>query len=171
VPDRAHARRWLGAAIALFALAGPLQAQDEPWQEQAAPEAPPLKPEGLVPIDLIGSTLRFGVQPDSVSIGKDGVVRYVVVATSSTGAINAMYEGVHCAGAKVKVYARYTPGAGWSPSKDAPWRPLQDNSAARHSLAIARNGACVGNGANSSPEQVLRDLGAPAHQRFRSEYR
>jgi len=171
VPDRAPARRWLAAATALLALAGPLQAQDEPWQELAVPEAPPLKADGLVSIDLTGSTLRFGVQPDSVSIGKDGVVRYVVVATSSTGAINAMYEGIHCASGQVKVYARHTPGTGWSPTKDAPWRALQDNSATRHSLAIARNGACIGRGANSSPQQVLRDLGAPPQERFRIEYR
>ena len=36
-------------------------------------------------------------------IGKDGIVRYVVVATSATGAVNAMYEGLRCDRAVLRV--------------------------------------------------------------------
>ena len=40
--------------------------------------------DGLIPLDIPGSTLRFGVDPASVTIGSDGIVRYVVVASSTT---------------------------------------------------------------------------------------
>ncbi|TFZ01575.1 CNP1-like family protein [Ramlibacter rhizophilus] len=160
---------WAGAAL-MAGCASPLLAQ-EPWQEGAAPEPPALRLKGLVPVELPRSTLRFGVQPDSVSIGPDRVVRYVVVATSASGALNALYEGIRCDEGKVKVYARHTPGAGWTPTRDAPWESLHDNAGHRHSLAIARSGACIGRGTNTSAERVLRDLAAPVDERFRIELR
>lgn len=155
--------------VPLLLLAGSLHAQ-EPWQEAATPEPPTLKLDRLVPVDLPRSTLRFGVQPDSVSIGPDAVVRYVVVATSASGAVNAIYEGIRCEGGQVKVYARHNPDTGWTPAK-GDWQSIHDNAAQRHSLAIARNGACIGRGTNTSAARVLRDLAAPVDERFQNERR
>ena len=42
-------------------------------------------------------SLKFGVDPATIVITGDGVVRYVVVASNQEGgAINAFYEGVRC---------------------------------------------------------------------------
>jgi hypothetical protein len=137
------------------------------WQEADAPPPPPLRTTGLIPIDVAGTSLHFGVDPASITVGKDRVVRYVVVATSNSGAVNGIYEGLKCDGGEVKVYARYNPDSGWVPSTDIEWQSVRDGSAARrHSLAIARGGACMENAPNGSPKQIALDLKAPADRRY-----
>jgi hypothetical protein len=161
------------AAAAAVVLAASVHAQivavDPDWKEAAPPPPPAVQTQRLVPITVTGSTLHWGVDPRSISIGPDGTVRYVVVAMSE-GAINAMYEGVRCNTAEVKQYMRSS-GGDWQPVQGADWKPLQGNGAARHSLLIARNGACVGNGANHSPQQIAADLVADPDRRFRPERR
>lgn len=161
------------AAIAAVLVGGigPALAFDGEWQEAEAPTPPELNLKRSIPVDLAGSSLRFSVQPDSVSIGPDRVVRYVVLATSGSGALNAMYEGVRCVTGEVKVYARYQPGSGWQTVDQPQWQSLHGNAAQRHSLAIARNGACQGRGANHSAAQIVRDLAAPVDDRFMTERR
>lgn len=137
------------------------------WKELDAPAPPPLRTQGLIPIEVAGTSLRFGVDPASISIGTDRVVRYVVVAQSSSGAVNAMYEGLRCDAGEVKVFARYTPGQGWVPVTDGEWQPVRGGSAiTRHSLAIARGGACMESSPNGSASQIAQDLRAPADRRF-----
>ena len=63
---------------------------------------------------------RFFIDPVSLSVDKDGVVRYTLVARSDEGAENVTYEGVHCASAKMRVYAVGISGA-WS-GRATPWR-------------------------------------------------
>jgi hypothetical protein len=156
--------------MAVLALAAPLaQAQlapvDPDWREVEAPPPPAVKLEGLIPLEMPGSTLRFGVDPNSIAIGNDGVVRYVVVAAAA-GAVNALYEGLRCSTAEIKVYARYNTGSGWTIAKDASWRPLHGAPGSGHSLVVARSGACVGHAPNRPASQIVRDLRAPANTRF-----
>lgn len=156
--------RWLLSAV-LAAVAAAAGAEGGEWQEVQAPPPPSLRLSGLIPIELPRSELSFGVQPDSVSVGDDGVVRYTVVASSRSGTVNALYEGVRCASGDVKVYARYNDGT-WMLTQDAKWQSVHDNAAHRHSLAIARQGACIGRGVNSPARQIVRDLAAPVDERF-----
>lgn len=137
------------------------------WKEVEAPPPPPLRAQGLIPIEVAGTSLRFGVDPKSITVGADEVVRYVVVATGSGGAVNGMYEGVHCGKGQVKVYARHNPDSGWVATKGSDWQDLRAGSASvRHSLAIARGGACQENTPNGSPAQIAQDLKAPPDRRF-----
>jgi hypothetical protein len=86
--------------VALLLAATSAHAQlvtpDPDWKEAEAPPPPALRTDGLIPLDVPRSALRFCVDPASVAVGSDGIVRYVVVATSSSGAVNAMYEGIRC---------------------------------------------------------------------------
>jgi len=79
---------WCATAACAFAQSIPNLAAD--WKETEAPPPPPLRTTGLIPIDVAGSSLRFGVDPASISVGADRVVRYVVVATSASGTVNGM---------------------------------------------------------------------------------
>ena len=159
--------RWV---LALALLAGAARAQlstpDPDWKEVEAPPPAPLRLDRLLPIDMAGSALRFSIDPASVVLTSDGIVRYVVVATSSSGAVNAFYEGIRCATAESKVYARHSPDSGWVPVKDGQWRSLHDTRPSHHSLAIARNGACLGSAPNQSAAQIVRDLGGDVNWRF-----
>jgi len=157
--------------VPALALAASLaQAQlapvDPDWREAEAPPPPAVKLEGLVPLEMPGSALRFGVDPSSIAIAKDGVVRYVVVATAAGGAVNALYEGLRCSTGEFKVYARYNTGSGWTVAKDASWRPVHGAPGSGHSLVVARSGACIGRAPNQSADQILRDLRAPVNRRF-----
>jgi hypothetical protein len=156
------------SALLMAASAGFAQVvtPDPDWREAEAPPAPAFKLSGLIPLELPPSNLRFGVDPASVSLGADGIVRYVVVASSTTGAVNAIYEGIRCRTAEFKVYAHHNPDSGWTVSKDAKWQPLHEQRNSRHSLLIARTGACRGSGTNASAAQIVRDLRAPADMRF-----
>jgi hypothetical protein len=139
---------------------------DPDWQETEAPPPPAVRTQGLIPLEVPGAGLRFGVDPRSITVGKDRIVRYVVVATSRTGTVNAIYEGIRCEAGEVKVYARHNPDSGWVPARNSDWQPLHTTANTRHSLYIARNGVCLGRGANGSAAQIAIDLAAPVDSRF-----
>jgi hypothetical protein len=158
----------LAACLALAACTAHAQLApvDPDWRELEAPPPPAVRLDGLVPLEMPGSTLRFGVDPASISIAGDGVVRYVVVATGAGGAVNALYEGLRCSTGESRVYARYLPGSGWKPATASQWRSLRDTPGSNHSLVFARNAACVGQAPNRSASQIVRDLQAPVDTRF-----
>jgi hypothetical protein len=135
-----------------------LVATNPDWKEADAPAPPVVRKDGLIPIELIGSELRWGVDPASISVGPDGIVRYVVVATSASGAVNAFYEGLRCTHSEVKVYARYTADGPWTQARNAEWRPLNGNGS-RHSNEIAKAGACQGHAPNGPASRIVRELG------------
>ena len=161
--------RFLAAAALLLAASlarAQLAPLDPDWREVEAPPAPAFSLDGLIPLDIPRSSMRYGVAPATVSIGSDGIVRYVVVATSAGGVNNVMYEGVRCNTGEFKVYARHNAGSGWTIVKDAEWKPLHDAPLPRHSLVIARTGACIGHGTNQPAARIVRDLRAPADAKF-----
>lgn len=152
----------LGAlALTLCTAAHAQFASDAPWQEADAPPPPPVQVNQLISLDVPDSSLKFGVAPESVTVGRDGVVRYVVVTRNSAGAISAIYEGLRCGTGEYKVYARQNAGSGWNTAQDAAWRSLDQRPVQRHTIVIARNGACVGRSANFSVADILRDLRKP----------
>jgi hypothetical protein len=151
----------LAWALGACATHAQIVAPDPDWRETQAPPPPALKLDGLIPLDIPESSLRFGVAPESIAIGGDGIVRYVVVAKSNTGAVNAMYEGINCRTGEYKVYARHNPDSGWTSSADSPWKPLRDRPLSRHSLLMAQSGACMGHGPSHSAARIIQDLRAP----------
>jgi len=160
-------------ALALAGAAGAASAQYIPmpqadWKEVEAPPPPALSTRGLIPLEITGSSLRFGVDPASVTVAGDGVVRYVVVATSGSGTTNGIYEGIRCSSGEVKVYARHNPDSGWVPVRNADWQPIHRTANYRYSLYIARNGACIGGVPNGPAVNVVRDLRSPPTHKFES---
>lgn len=161
-------RQALAACALLAALPAAIATEARPlnetWRETAVfQEAEVTLPTTLRTGDLIavpypGSELRIGVDPQSVSIGSDGVMRYVMVARSPSGAVNAAYEGIRCETGEVKVYARHYPDSGWKPVAKPEWQKLLAGAAQRHALAIARNGLCSSDGRKRSVDEVVRDL-------------
>ena len=83
--------------------------EDEAWQEQKLKELPPYPDPGrLLEIQFQhpGSRFRYFIDPDSLSIGDDGVVRYTLVLESvRSGSRNVMYEGMRCPTREYKTLA------------------------------------------------------------------
>jgi len=124
-------RLGLALAAALAACGTPkppADVQDAEAIAQATPsndEKPGLPPypdaKRLLQFGVVETPgFRFFIDPASLSVDKDGVVRYTLVARSDQGAENVTYEGVHCASAKMRVYAVGIRGA-WS-GRATPWR-------------------------------------------------
>jgi len=147
-------------ALAALVLATTAHAQlvppDPDWRETAPPPPPALRTDRLIPLEMPASSLRWGVDPDSITIGQDQVVRYVVVATGPQ-ALTALYEGLRCQSGEVKVYMRHN-GSDWQPVSGSEWRPIRETPGTRHSWQIARSGACSGRSAALSPREAVRLL-------------
>ena len=138
-PDRLF---WLG--LALLAVSSSAQMIVDPnWHESDVPPPPTFNKNQLIQVEMPKYvSLQLGVDPATLVITADGVVRYVMVASNASGSITAMYEGIRCATGEVKTYARYASNGQWTPQKDPQWQSLSDNLRSRHALALARQGAC-----------------------------
>lgn len=135
---------------------------DEPaWTEAEAPPPPAFKLDRLVDVSVDAQgNLRYGIDPASLNIGKDGVVRYVMVARSTTGAMTAMYEGLRCTTGEYKLYARYNVDR-WTPVSEPKWQSLWESTRTKHPLAFARQGGCDSKAPPTSTQDVVRRLQAP----------
>jgi hypothetical protein len=102
-------------------------------------------------------TLDVGIDPATVAVGTDGVVRYVVVMRNGSGSTNASYEGIRCTTDEVKTYARTNSAGSWIAIATPRWRSITENLPSKHAFAIARQGACSTH--LSSPlDETLRAL-------------
>ena len=146
---------WLG--LTLLAFGATAQVVDDPdWKESEAPPPPAFNSKQLIAIDMPRYvTLKFGVDPTTLTITPEGIVRYVMVATNASGSVSAMYEGIRCASGEVKTYARYSPSGHWSAVKNPQWQGLNDNLPSLHAMALARQGACQG---RSTPGNSMADI-------------
>jgi len=94
------------------------------WKEAAVTPPPYPGDADLVEFQVSsGTTFRFFIDPASLSVGPDGVVRYTLVARSPSGVANVSYEGIRCSSRSYKIFAR---GAGgrWSP-RQGEWQPIE----------------------------------------------
>jgi len=91
--------------------------QDERDWKEAEVEPPAYPKDGLVEFRISGSgSFRFYVDPATLAVGSDGVVRYTMVARSGSGVENVSYEGIRCASGTYKVFARGQDGR-WLPAR------------------------------------------------------
>jgi hypothetical protein len=151
------------ATTLLLACCGMTAAQfiaDDPdWKETEVPPPPAFDLKRLVPVDIsVQSQLKWGVDPKTVAITKDGIIRYVVVAQSSSGVVNAMYEGIRCNKAEFRRYARHNPDSGWVKSSSSDWTPLRQSGSSRHPEILAKQGLCDGAAPPSSVNEAMRRL-------------
>ena len=99
--------------------------------------------------------LKVGVDPDTIVVGADGVVRYVIVMRNSTGSTNAVYEGIRCITDEVKTYARQGSAGQWSMVQSPAWKAVNDNMPSHHAQVFARQGGCQNRLAVSKQEIVV----------------
>jgi hypothetical protein len=86
------------------------------------------------------SEFRFFIDPASLSVGSDGVVRYVLIARSPAGVDNVSFEGMRCTSAEVRTYALGRGGA-WT-GKPGAWRSIEPRSVQRWHNALYREYFC-----------------------------
>lgn len=101
--------------------------------------------------------LRFFVDAASISPGRDGVVRYTLVARSAAGVQNVSYEGMRCSTSELRIYA-VGHGRDWVLSRGA-WRPMQPGSVQRWHSALYREYFCPFRQPVASRRHALDALG------------
>ena len=158
------------ASVLLLGLSTSVWSQfavDEPeWKESDIPPPPAFDAGKLIGLDVSpNSSLNYGVDPASISITKsDGVVRYVMVATSASGARNVMYEGIRCSTGEFKTYARYSVDGKWIPVSNPEWRSMFGNMPLKHPLRLAKAGACDNAAPASSVKEIINQLKNPNYR-------
>lgn len=157
-----HIQRAALAGACAIALAPAWAQVDEPeaWKEAEVALPTTWSAERAMEFRLDNqSALRYAIDPQTVSIGNDGVVRYVFLARSSSGAVNAFFEGVRCQTAEVKVYARWDPDARqWRRSGSEQWQALELRGATRRAMQMAHSGVCNNKAPNRSVAHILDAL-------------
>jgi len=126
-------RRWLALAVALAGCSGgPVSDWERQQEGKLAPEAaaplppnPPYPRRGDLVEFKIGTTseLRYFIDAASLTVGKDGVVYYVLVALGPAGAENVSFEGMRCASGEARIFA-IGHGGGWG-GRPGAWRTIQ----------------------------------------------
>jgi CNP1-like family len=126
------------------------------WVEEPVGAAPTFSTAALIPIEMPAYvSVKVGVDPATVTVGSDGIVRYVVVMTNTNGSANAAFEGIRCATDEVKVYARQGTSGKWTTVAVQQWKSVNDDTPSRHAYAIARQGVCNTRSAPSKTEVLL----------------
>jgi len=159
-PARAGLKQFLGCWLALAAAAACCQTptQEPDWKELDAPAPPTYSLEGLLSLEMPRYvTLQFGVDPKTLTVGSDGVVRYVIVMRNQSGSVNAVYEGIRCATDEVKTYARSSTANRWAAVEQPQWKPMTE-TVSRHALAFAKQGACQDHTTPEKPRDIIRTL-------------
>ena len=155
-------------AIAMVFVSAAAFAQDEPeelgkaWQEIALQlPAAPLN-ENLLPFYVSPTaTQTFAIDSTSISIGKDGVVRYTLVSVSKGGAKNVSFEGVRCELLQKRLYAFGRADGSWSRSRIEAWEPISGGSPNSQHATLVNDFLCKDKMVAGTVTQIV--------ERFRSE--
>lgn len=136
-------------AMAEFSFDYDFDANKKPWQEIQAKLPPAPKDGDLVPIALDPPSPHFyAVDRTSVSVGDDGVVRYVMLIKTAGGARNVSYEGMRCDTVEQKIYAFGRADGQWSRNQYAEWRPIQFREQNGYQAALFQRYFCTVGGAS-----------------------
>lgn len=112
--------------------------QKEEVKEAALQLPSPPNRDKLIPIYVDESfNFKFAIDPDSLTFGKDGILRYTVAMKSNQGATTILYEGIRCWGHDAKRYAEWKeiPKGGWFESPNPKWQHI--NAKGRNNYRFA----------------------------------
>lgn len=143
-----------GALVASFCLSIPaglayagifVDDNPEPWQEGDVVFPGPPNPVSLVNFYVSASTPNtFWVDGASLTVADDGVVRYVLVVRSPSGAESTTFEGIRCGSAERRIYATGRSDGTWARARDSAWTRISFNSYNRAQAALAQDYFCDG---------------------------
>ncbi|MFA5170875.1 MAG: CNP1-like family protein [Sulfuriferula sp.] len=168
--------RWLGGSLVLsmvwltpvyagiFDQDGMVnnQVEDAPdWEELQAklPAAP--KDENLVPFYVSGiAGNQYAIDKSTLDVGKDGVVRYVLVIKSQGGAKNISFEGIRCETRERKIYATGREDGSWARATNSRWQGIAGRSLLSYHRALADEYFCPVGTVVWSKEQALQNIKA-----------
>lgn len=140
----------------------------EKWAEGQVELPPAPEAANLVPVYVGEETAnKFYIDERSLSVGKDRVVRFTLVAISPSGARSISYEGLRCGTGERRLYAFGRSDGSWATARNGRWVPISDNNLNRHHAALYKEYFCTTGGSVVNTGQA-RDVllrGNPAMER------
>jgi hypothetical protein len=161
------------AALAVFALIGcgasPERGRELPLDEEPDPQALPKELPVVLPpfpkdADLVefragpSGSHRYFIDSQSLSIGTDGIVRYVVVIRAAGGAVNVSFEGQRCARAQKRLFAVGRQGNQWITAKHSDWLPIDFSISTEYQAVLYRTALCPHKVPARSRQEAVRAL-------------
>jgi len=108
----------------------PHNADEYEWTEEQVDLPAYPQQEKMLQIDFGRNDARFDyfIDPETLSVGEDGVVHYVILLRSKSGAENVMFEGIRCSKREYKTVAFGTADAKFRVLKSAAWKDIPKTS-------------------------------------------
>lgn len=100
---------------------------DKTWVERATQLPPYPDTSNLLEFDAAGGGVtdnHYLIDPASINVGEDGVIRFTLVVKSSSSAMNVSYEGIRCATTERKLYALGRNDKTWAQPRISEWEKL-----------------------------------------------
>jgi hypothetical protein len=158
----------LAAGLALAACSSSKPQEQSDWERQnlqgVATEEEVNPPDYPLAKNLLAFAVpeaggfRFFIDRASLSVSKDGLVRYVLVARSPEGADNVTFEGLRCASSEQRLYAVARSDHNWTAARGT-WRPV---SSPRH-VSLARDYFCPQSTSIRDASEGIRALESGGH--------
>lgn len=138
--------------------------EEKPWEEQKALLPPYPEQRNLVGFDM-GSTsdFRFFVDAASLSVGRDEVVRFVLVAVSPSGAANVSFEGLRCKTRERKLYAVGRADKSWVEARRVEWQRFRNDDRNPYAAVLAEDFFCPARSVVRTAEEALDALRRRRH--------
>ena len=130
-----------GAALAESDLEGEVKS----WQEIDVQFPPGIREESLKSFYVSAATdNRFFIDLATLSVGGDGVVRYVLLVVAEEGGRNITFEGLRCESQERRIYAAGRRDGSWSKLRNSGWSRIQNVYGNRHHAALFLDYFCPG---------------------------
>ena len=132
------------------------------WQENKLDGLPALPQAGakLLPFDVSNDTpLKFAIDPASLTVGTDGVVRYTIVITSPTGARNVNYEGIRCDTYEWRLYASLDADHnGWDQTVANDWSRIENGTLNAYHATLYQDYFCANKLPVAKAPKIIENL-------------
>ncbi|SAL01454.1 lipoprotein [Caballeronia ptereochthonis] len=131
------------------------------WTEEKIETLPPLpQASNLLPFSVSQNTpLTFAVDKTTLTVGKDGVVRYVIVVTSPAGARNVNYEGIRCDTYEWRRYASINDDQnGWDQGVAFDFRRIENGELNAYQAALYQDYFCTSKLPVGTAKQIVNNI-------------
>ena len=136
-----------------------LDEDEKPWKELKVQTPPYPKPENLVRLKTEAATSHeFYIDTSSITVGEDGVVRYVVLARTAGGATNVSFEGMRCETREQKLYAIGHSDHTWVPARNTKWQRVVLRDLTPHHNTLYHDYFCPQRTRPTAPRQAIDAL-------------
>lgn len=141
--------------------------EKEAWQEFKDVDPPVFPLQDNLREFYVGpaTSNRFFIDGSTLSVGGDGIVRYVVVVRTSGGATNVSFEGINCRDFTWKHYASGRSDGTWVKSRAgrSEWRRYDSHTVNRYHAALSRDYFCPGGSTIATAEEGRNALRLGKH--------